>query len=355
MTTADVPAFIRKSILILFVILFFATPTQFCDANQETLSSKGTIISLIKDSKFDEALHLIDEIIQNEENRHEAIWFKAMVLAELGECESAIEWLFKLEKIGQIGPNLFILRGKCWIELEQYQLAKEDLNRAVEMDSNNSRAFYYRAICHEKSGAATLAIEDYQRSIDIEPAIAPYAKRILLLKKVDRIKEARSDLAAIIKLVSPDSFGYSDAALILHNLGNYEGAVSDYKKAIDLKPSNSLALSGLALLYATSEDINFRNGDKAIQLAQQALSLEKHHSNYSALAASYAELGNFREATETLNEAIELALKGQDTDSLTHYQEMMKKYNINKPWRGNPPISPDVWEIFFSCLDGQDI
>lgn len=296
-------------------------------------------------------LFLVPPVFSTEKEDYNAIKYKALVLIKKGDCTSAINLLTKLESINQVDSNVFLLRGRCWLKLGEYQYAQNDLNRAIKMDPNNDNAFYFRAICREKTGQLDLAIDDYNRAIEIKPAVTLYSKRSSLWKKIGQLQNARLDLTKVIKLISEDSYGYYDSAIILHNMGNYIAAIQDYKKSIELNPNNSLALNGLALLYATSEDENFRDEVEAMRLALKAVDLEEHHSNYATLAAAYAEVGNFQEAINIQNKAITLAEKSPDTESITDYHTILKNYISNKPWRGNPPISGKEWESFFSIVE----
>lgn len=331
-------------------LLFLVPPVI---SMEKTFSNDGydAIHSLIRDSRYNEALNLIDEILRENEGDYDAIKYKALVFIEKGDCESAINLLTELEAINQVDPNVFQLRGQCWFKTGKYQLALKDLNKAIEIDPSSSKTLYFRALCFEKIGQHNFAIEDYNRSIEIKPAVPPYIKRTLLLRQEGQVQKARLDLAEVFKLISQDSSAYYDSANILHNMGNYREANQDYKKSIELKPNNVLALSGLAWLYATSEDDNFRDGSLAMKLARHALSFREYHAYYAALAASHAEMGNFKEAIVIQKKAIAMAEKKQSSESINYYREILENYNLNKPWRGNPPISSKEWDYLFSIIE----
>ena len=61
------------------------------------------------------------------------------------------------------------------------------------------------------------------------------------------------------------------------------------------------AQNDLAWLLATCPDNSVRNGQKAVELAQQAVQLSNGRSPeiLDTLAAAYAEAGRFHEAVET--------------------------------------------------------
>jgi len=93
--------------------------------------------------------------------------------------------------------------------------------------------------------------------------------------------------------------------------GNYEKAISDYSKAIDLEPYESLSYFNRGLCYEMlgkySEAI--RDFNKAIEINPNRVSA------YAARGSVYAKLGKNNEAIRDFNKAIELNPK----DAESHY------------------------------------
>jgi tetratricopeptide (TPR) repeat protein len=102
------------------------------------------------------------------------------------------------------------------------------------------------------------------------------------------------------------------------------------------------AYAYLAMLRATCPDQQFRDGKQALDLAQKALQLDggKIGESYAALAAAHAELGDFKQAVQMQNKAIELF---HDALEKRIAQERLQVYQSGKPWR-EPAISdsPEV-------------
>ena len=112
-------------------------------------------------------------------------------------------------------------------------------------------------------------------------------------------------------------------------------AVMHFEKSLAIAPQSPIVLNNLALILATCRDGRFRNGDRAIQLAKQAdeLSARNNASIVRTLAAAYAETGRFKEATETANRAMKLALAQKNPAVVNDARLDIDLYALNLPRR----------------------
>jgi len=91
-------------------------------------------------------------------------------------------------------------------------------------------------------------------------------------------------------------------------------------------------LSGMAWIFATSDDPNMRNGNEAVKLAQKATQISCGPDPYvnAALAAAYAEQADFEAAVTTQEKAISILTDKKDEKE---FQAELKAYKDKKPWR----------------------
>src|SRR5207237_10408366 len=88
-------------------------------------------------------------------------------------------------------------------------------------------------------------------------------------------------------------------------------AIAEYEHAARISTQDPVPRNNLAWLLATSSDASIRDGNRAIELAKQAVRLSHgKDSNYlRTLAAAFAERGRFAEAKETARKALKAAEK----------------------------------------------
>ena len=131
-----------------------------------------------------------------------------------------------------------------------------------------------------------------------------------------------------------------ESSLVCGNLGvafgklkKYKEAVEYYEKAILLDKNNSNAFNNLAWLFATAKDENFRNPSRAVELAKKACRLTNYRDSekLDTLAEAYASMGDYDKAIEYELEANAFALDNQKDkleNRLKFFRE--KKVSINK-------------------------
>ncbi len=110
--------------------------------------------------------------------------------------------------------------------------------------------------------------------------------------------------------MSPDfAEAHHDLANALRKKGRYPDAVAHYESALRIDPRSVLTLNNLGWLLATCSDPSVRNGARAVEVAARAelLSGGEDPLILHTLAAAYAENGQFSQAIETAQRALQLA------------------------------------------------
>ena len=115
--------------------------------------------------------------------------------------------------------------------------------------------------------------------------------------------------------------------------GDYDKTVTDYTKAIETDSKLANAYAGLAWFMATCPEGRYRDGKRAVELAEKALNLEETGDILAVLAAAYAEAGRFQEAIETMERAIMKIKQEGRTKDLPNYKELLPSYKAGRPWR----------------------
>jgi Zn-dependent protease with chaperone function/chaperonin cofactor prefoldin len=108
---------------------------------------------------------------------------------------------------------------------------------------------------------------------------------------------------------------------IYYQKKKYPETIQSYEKSLSLSMNNSNTLNNLAWLFATCEEIAFRNPTRALDLAIIAISIKKEPHIFDTLAESYYANGRYKEAVATEIKALELV----KTDR-SHYEKQLKKY-----------------------------
>jgi len=87
-------------------------------------------------------------------------------------------------------------RAVAYLALEQPSQALTDLNQAIQLNQQNSRAYFNRACCHHKLGNWTASLQDYDRILASSPDYPQaYFNRAVLHHQMGQTQAAIADFS----------------------------------------------------------------------------------------------------------------------------------------------------------------
>jgi tetratricopeptide (TPR) repeat protein len=228
-----------------------------------------------------------------------------------------------------------------------------------------------------QQGKTELAIEQYRHALKIDPQLA--AARLGLgvaLARTGRLEEAITELAEAVR-INPDdaqarfnlavalaeqgsSFealehleasarlapGFAEAHLrlarLLVKLGRTQAAHARYAEALRLRPSWPVVEQEVAWLLATHPDASFRDGPRAVELAERACRATDfaEPTSLDTLAAAHARANQFPEAIQMAQSALANAQRRGNQDLAARIEQRLALYQAGKTFEEPPSSSP---------------
>ena len=183
------------------------------------------------------------------------------------------------------------------------------------------------------------AIVYYQKALSLRPDyfLAHHSLGHAFLEKGE-IDAAISHCRAALLIQPENADAHTNLAIALDEKGQTAEAVQNYEKALAISPQSVSALTNLAWLLATCSNASFRNGTKAIELAGEADQLSGGTNTLvlRALAAAYAESGQFGKAIEIARTAMQVARTQGDNSLAGTLQQEIALYELALPYREMP-------------------
>ena len=118
---------------------------------------------------------------------------------------------------------------------------------------------------------------------------------------------------------NPDLFSLLGS--VYYNRKNWPGVLEAWEKSLAINPDNAEVLNNLAWVYATCEDPQYRDPDRALAMATLAIRLENQPHIWDTLAESYYVNEMYSKAIEAGNMALELA-----RDNRSYYEDQLEKF-----------------------------
>jgi protein O-mannosyl-transferase len=294
-----------------------------------------------------------------------------IVLGEEREADQAIDHYRRAVALRPDYAEAHYNLGRLLVEQGQLDDAIAHYERAAAINPADAEAQNNLGVTLFGIGRVDDAIVHYQKALEIQPDYAEPSCNLAnaLIAKGDldgAIARYRACLAAI-----PDQEeaqynlasallrkGRTDEAIVeyqkvlqMHpenadahaNLGSallakrrVRDAMAEYTKALQISPENVAALTNLAWILATSADPSLRNGSEAVRLAERADSVgsrsDTHPTILRILAAAYAEAGQFAEAKETAQHALEAANVQGNATLADALQGELALYDLGLPY-----------------------
>ena len=153
-------------------------------------------------------------------------------------------------KAGTRSADVFQGTGVIYGSKGDLNNAIQFLNKAISIDPKKGPAYYNRALSYEKLSQKEAAIKDYNMALIYNPdwALEILNNRSNLFLETGRFREAKLDFDYLIYLQSNNFLYYSNRAFARLQLNDVDGAVLDYKKALQLKPDDQLNRDNLQRL-----------------------------------------------------------------------------------------------------------
>ncbi len=131
--------------------------------------------------------------------------------------------------------------GELYYIVKKHNESLNLLNVVVAANPNRSDAYFFKGMNYKEMGDTSRAIAAFQKSLEIDAVYYDAAIQLgqILTEKGD--KSALEYLNAAIRMQKTNTEGYFARGYYFQRIGMFQKALLDYRKVIDLDPSNDLA------------------------------------------------------------------------------------------------------------------
>jgi len=302
------------------------------------LDDAKTGLAAAQAGNYDEAIRLYTKAIESgelsQENLSIAYHNRGIAWDDKGDYDKAIVDYTKAIEINPRDANAYHNRGIAWDDKGDYDKAIVDYTKAIEINPRDANAYHNRGLAWQDKGDYERAIADYTRAIEVDPKYASaYYNRGLAWQDKGDYDRAIADYTRALEVDPKHASAYYNRGLAWYAKKDYVKAIADYDKAREINPKDADPYNNLAWLLATCPEGRYRDGKRAIALAQKAVALKDDSGALDTLAAAYAEAGRFQEAIKTQERAITKLKQEGGTKDLPEFEEHLASYKAGKPWR----------------------
>jgi len=225
----------------------------------EVESIDGKPVSFAEKSQKEKSKHDPGEITQFDAVTAEDYLKRGIAYGSKGNFDQAIADFNRAINVKNNFAEAYLNRGLTYMAANKPDLALADYSKALEIDPKYEEAYYIRGLSFADKGNPDRAIADYTRAIEINPEyIQAYLNRAFLNINKGNFEDAISDIGKIIAINPDVPVAYYMRGIAYTNKGNFEQAITDFSKAIKLKSdyAEAYAYRGLARAYENKIDPN---------------------------------------------------------------------------------------------------
>jgi tetratricopeptide (TPR) repeat protein len=144
-------------------------------------------------------------------------------------------------------------RGLAYLQSKRYAEARQDFNRAIEINARDADAYMGRGTLLSRTGKSEQALIDFDRAIEIDPNYAEaYAKRCFAKMLLDRPREALADCEKAAALDPRHRDAFTNLGVVYAALNRTEDAATSYRRALALDARNGDANYNYGVLLAVT-------------------------------------------------------------------------------------------------------
>ena len=187
--------------------------------------------------------------------------------------------------------------GKNFFKLGDYNTAENLFTQAIQLDSSNALAYYWRGHIYSEFEEYKRAIADYIKATELLPLYQSRADSYL-----EVYDWVISDCTRAIELDSNSASAYCVRGRVYLILEKYNRAIVDLNRAIELDPNFALAYNNRGVAYKNSGQY-----ERAIADYTKAIELDPNYAMaYKNRGNAYKELGETEKAEADFAKAKEL-------------------------------------------------
>lgn len=231
--------------------------------------------------------------------------------------------------------ELYLAQGRV-------DLAEPLYEKLVVIAPRNAVGQYQLGMARLRRGRTAEAAERFERALRLQPGMASASARLgdLALARGDW-NQAITRYGEAARLEPGDGRSLFLESFALTASGRGAEAVASLRQALEREPDNPVTLARLARLLAAWSDPAVRNGAEAVRLAERAAEITQRQNGpvLAALAAAYAETGDFPRASEIANRAAEIARSRGRVEMAQRFAGLARLFANRQPLRieSEPP------------------
>ncbi len=225
-------------------------------------------VEMFKQAKYSEAIVSYNKVLASNDTMRFAIYNRAMCKINLRDFEGAKLDFNKLLELDPKANKAYKYLGFIEMKTGQSALAIKAFSKAIAIEPKDKESILNRAILYLKNNEIATALGEFNKAIEIDPEFEQaYFNRGNAKAKSGDPGGAIVDFSIAIRMNPSNCSYYINRGNAKSRLKDFEAAIVDYNACLSKEPNNSLALKGRAYGLSNMGDDKGAIKDYDLQLA----------------------------------------------------------------------------------------
>jgi len=234
-------------------------------------------------------------------------WMEEAKFASLNnDPERQIETLTNAIQLKPKWGNLYRWRASAYSQIETYDLALNDCETSIQLEPDNSASYKARAEIYNRLTLYDKALADYEKAVELDSENAGIYRSIgYIYKNQNKSDKALENFNRAIELDPEDYYSYNAKGHLFMMEKKFDDALETFDKCIELEPDNASGYSMKANIYLQY----LNNYDLAIKEYTKALELETREKQLGLLYTNRGIAHLFNDEPERAKPDLEKAVE----------------------------------------------
>ena len=253
----------------------------------------------------------------------DALHLMGVVAVQTNDPARAVELIGKAIDINPNNTMAYYNRGAALRDLKQYEAAIQSYDQAIALKPDYADAYNNRGSALGGLEQHEAAIQSFDQAIALKPDYAEaYNNRGVALKELKQYEAAAQSYDRAIALKPDYADAHNNRGLALRELKQYEAALQSYDQAIALKPDYADAYNNRGIALG-----DLKQHEAAMQSYDRAIALKPDYAEaYNNRGVALKQLKQHEAALQSFDRAI--ALKPDNADA--YYNRGDALYDLNQ-------------------------
>jgi len=252
--------------------------------------------------KYDDADRVVSSILKDRPKEPQALTLQARISLARQKPQKAVQDLENAQRLEPNLPALHYWKGVAYRQQGNLDLAENSFQRALSLDEHSVEAQIALAGLALDRGQADAALRYAQVVLQENPnqPEAHFLAGSAYLNLKD-FSKAEAELQQVIRLRPNSPQGFMRLGYVYLAERHYDAAQKQFEQSLSLNPKQLDAMTGLVAAYRRQGQ-----NDKAIARIRQQIAQGETAALDELLGGTYADLGQFGPAEQSLKRALEL-------------------------------------------------